>query len=139
MLKNYKEFLFEIDLNMDPSGGGGEDKEKKEKPLDPEKEIAAAKAKKRKAEKKERNAELDKAEAELKEVMPKTAESFRDKFEDRVYDSIDKDDRVIYHDLILDIQAWGVPLVKNGQGDDVESAGPVVKILQGLNNNEYRG
>ena len=136
MLKNYKDFLFELDLSLGDAGGEGE--KKKEAP-DPDKEIAKEKAKKAKKERKERNEVIDKAEAKMKEALDGTTDSFRKKFEDRIKDAIDQDDRVKYHDLVLDIQRWGIPLVKQGKGDEVESASPVVKILQGLNRDEYRG
>jgi hypothetical protein len=135
MLKNYKDFLFEEGLDL---GGLGGD-QKKESPPDPEKEIAKEKEKKRKAAQKERGEELDKAEAEVREILPKTPQDFRDKFEKRILDAIDNDDRVEYHDLVLDIQTYQIPMAQNQEGDQIDATAPIIKVIQGLNKNEYRG
>lgn len=135
MLKNYRDFLLEGGLDL---GGLGGD-EKKEEPVDPEKEIAKEKAKKRKVARKERAEELDKAEAELKKLLPKTPQDFRDKFEKRVMAAIDDDNRVEYHDLVLDIQTFQVPMAQNREGDEIDVTAPIIKVIQGLNKNEYRG
>jgi len=137
MLKNYKDFLFEEGLDLDLGGLGGD--QKKKDPPDPEKEIAKEKSKKRKAAQKERAEQLDKAEAELKEILPKTPQDFRDKFEKRIMDAIEDDDRVEYHDLVLDIQTFQIPMAQNQEGDEIDTTAPVIKVIQGLNKNEYRG
>jgi hypothetical protein len=135
MLKNYRDFLLEGGLDL---GGLGGD-EKKEAPPDPEKEVAKEKEKKRKAARKERAEELDKGEAELKKLLPKTPQDFRDKFEKRIMNAIDNDDRVEYHDLVLDIQTFQIPMAQNQEGDEIDATAPIIKVIQRLNKNEYRG
>jgi hypothetical protein len=135
MLKNYKEFLLESGLDL--AGLGGD--QKKETPPDPEKEIAKEKAKKAKAARKERNEELADAKSELKTVLSKTPQDFRDKFEQRIMKAVEEDDRVEYHDLILDIQTFQIPMAQNQEGDEIDATAPVIKIIQNLNKNEYRG
>jgi hypothetical protein len=137
MLKNYTEFLNEggLDLGLDNLGGD----KKKEKAPDPDKEIAKAKEKKRKKAEKKRAAELDEAEDKLKEAFKKTPSDFREKFEKRVLDSLEDDDRVTYHDLITDIQTFEAPKEKDGLQKEVEASEPIIKILQDLNKNEYKG
>ena len=136
-LKSYTQFLNEagLDLGLDDAGGG----EKKEKAPDPEEEIAKARKERRVKADKERNKVLDKAEDGLKVALKKTPADFNDKFEKRIMDALDKDDRVAYHDLIIDIQRFEIPKVKNHQEDEVLNIAPVTKILQGLNKNEYKG
>jgi hypothetical protein len=137
MLKNYKEFLNEgeLDLGLDDIGGD----KKKEPTPDPKKEIAKAKEKKRKKAAKERAEQLDTAESDLKAAFKKTPADFNEKFEKRTMDALEDDDRVKYHDLITDIQSSQVQNVKDGMEKEVESTGPIIKILQDLNKNEYRG
>ena len=135
MLKNYKEFLLESGLDL--AGLGGD--QKKEPPPDPEKEIAKEKAKKAKAARKERNEEPADAKSELKTVLSKTPQDFRDKFEQRIMKAVEEDDRVEYHDLILDIQTFQIPMAQNQEGDEIDATSPVIKIIQNLNKNEYRG
>jgi len=137
MLKNYTEFLNEggLDLGLDDLGG---DKKKEEAP-DPKKEIAKAKEKKRKKAAKERAEQLDAAEEGLKDAFKKTSSDFKSEFEKRVMDALEDDDRVKYHDIITDIQTSQVQKVKDGMEKEVEATEPVIKILQDLNKNEYRG
>jgi|688.fasta_scaffold96830_3 hypothetical protein len=137
MLKNYKDFLFEEGLDLDLGGLGGD--KKKEAPPDPEKEIAKEKAKKRKAAQKERGEQLDSAEKELKKILPKTPQDFRDKFEKRIMKAVEEDDRVEYHDLVLDIQTFQIPMAQNQEGDEIDATAPIIKVIQRLNKNEYRG
>ena len=135
MLKNYKDFLLELDLSLGDMGGG----DKKEPPPDPEKEIAAEKEKKRKKAEKVRAAQLDKAEAAIRKAIEKTDTAFKNKFEKRIMDALDDDDRVIYHDLILDIQRYQIPLSKDQDEEEIYDISPIVSELQKLNANEYRG
>jgi acyl-CoA reductase-like NAD-dependent aldehyde dehydrogenase len=137
MLKNYKDFLNEdgLDLSLDDLGG---DKKKEEAP-DPAKEIAKAKEKKLKKAEKARAEELDAAEEKLKDAFKKTSSDFRTDFEKRIMDALDDDDRVSYHVIITDIQASQVQNVKDGMEKEVEATAPVIKVLQSLNKNEYRG
>ena len=135
MLKNYIEFLNEGGLDLGDLGG---DKKKEEVP-NPKEEIAKAKAKKRKKAAKERAEELDTAESDLKAAFKNTSADFNEKFEKRVMDALEDDDRVKYHDLITDIQSSQVQNVKDGMEKEVESTTPIIKVLQNLNKNEYRG
>lgn len=137
MLKNYRDFLNEggLDLGLDDLGGD----KKKEATPDPKKEIAKAKEKKRKKAAKERAEQLDKAEADLKNAFKKTSSDFKADFEKRIMDALDDDDRVTYHDIITDIQSSQIENVKNGLEKEVESTIPIIKALQELNKNEYRG
>jgi hypothetical protein len=64
---------------------------------------------------------------------------FRDKFEQRIMKAVEEDDRVEYHDLILDIQTFQIPMAQNQEGDEIDATAPVIKIIQNLNKNEYRG
>jgi len=136
-LKSYTQFLIEagLDLGLDDAGGG----EKKEKAPDPEEEIAKARKERRVKADKERNKVLDKAEDDLKLALKKTPTDFNDKFEKRIMDALDRDDRVAYHDLIIDIQRFEIPKVQNHQEDEVLKIAPVTKIIQRLNKNEYKG
>ncbi len=137
MLKNYSQFLNEEGLDLDLGGLGGD--KKKEAPPDPEKEIAKEKAKKRKEARKERVEEIEKQEAIIKKALPNTSQEFRDKFEKRIQDAIDDDDRVKYHDLVLDIQSYSIPLSRNQEGDEIADIDPILKAIQTLNKNEYKG
>ena len=141
MLKNYRDFLLEAGLDLGGLGdaGGGEGGEKKGDVPDPEKEIAEKKKKKRKAAQKERAEELDKAEEELTEILKKAPKDFRDAFEKRIMKALEKDDRVVYHDLVLDIQTYQIPMARDNRAADIDATAPVVKILQRLNKNEYFG
>ncbi len=138
MLKNYKEFLLEGGLDLGGLGDMGGDKKKEEAP-DPEKEIAKEKEKKRKAARKERNEQLDKADADIKDAIAKTSTDFRTKFEKRIFAALEEDDRVKYHDLILDIQTFEIPMSKNQEDAEINAISPIIKTLQDLNKNEYRG
>jgi hypothetical protein len=137
MLKNYKQFIFEAGLDLGDLGGGEE--KKKEAAPDPEKEIAKIKEKKRKKAAKERAAQLDAAEADLKKALEKTPDDFNEKFKKRLMDALDEDDRVNYHNLVLDIQRYSIPLAKQQQDEEVLDISPIIKILQDLNKNEYKG
>lgn len=135
MLKTYKDFLLELDLDM--GGMGGE--EKKEPPPDPEKEIAKAKAKKRKAANEKRTKELDAAEATIQKGFEETDAAFITAFKKRILDALDDDDRVIYHNLIIDLQRYEMPLAADQDKDEISGISPIIKSLQSLNANEYRG
>jgi hypothetical protein len=140
MLKNYKDFLYELDLGLGDLGGGDDKKDKKkEETPDPDKEIAKAKEKKRKKAKEARAKELDVAEADIKKQLAKTPTDFREEFEKPIADALDNDDRVEYHTLILNIQRWQMPKAKEQDEDAIDSVSPIVKILQDLNDSEYRG
>lgn len=140
MLKNYKDFLLELDLGLGDIGGGdeGKDKKKEETP-DPDKEIEKEKEKKRKKAEKVRKAKLDAAEEKIREDLPKTPSDFQDEFKKDIFDAIDDDDRVQYHDLILRMQRWGMPKAKEQDEDSIDSVSPIIKTFQDLNSNEYRG
>lgn len=135
MLKNYKQFIFEAGLDLGDLGG----EKKKEEVPDPEKEIAKAKEKKRKKAAKERAIQLDTAETELKKALEKTADDFNEKFKKRLMDALDDDDRVKYHVLVLDIQRYSIPLARQQQDDEIYDISPIIRILQDLNRNEYKG
>lgn len=137
MLKNYKQFIFEAGLDLGDLGGGEE--KKKEAAPDPEKEIAEIKEKKRKKAAKERSALLDAAEVKLKKALEKTPDDFNEKFKKRLIDGLDDDDRVKYHVLVLDIQRYSIPLARQQQDDKIYDISPIIKILQDLNRNEYKG
>lgn len=137
MLKKYSDFLLELNLGLGDLGGG--DDKKKEPPPDPEKEIAKEKEKKREKAAKERAAILDKAESDLTDALKKTPSDFNEKFKKRILDSLEDDDRVIYHNLILDIQSYEVPMAHDQNTDDISDISPVISTLQMLNKNEYRG
>jgi hypothetical protein len=139
MLKNYKQFIFEAGLDLDLGGLGGDEKKKKETPPDPEKEIAKIKKKKRETAAKERAAELDAAESELQSDLKKAPDDFKEKFQKRLKDALDDDDRVIYHNLILDIQRYQMPLARQQQDEEIYDISPILKVLQTLNKNEYKG
>jgi hypothetical protein len=137
MLKNYKQFIFEAGLDLGDLGGGEE--KKKETPPDPEKEIAKIKKKKRETAAKERAAELDAAESELQSDLKKAPDDFKEKFQKRLKDALDDDDRVVYHNLILDIQRYQMPLARQQQDEEIYDISPILKVLQKLNKNEYKG
>jgi hypothetical protein len=137
MLKNYKQFIFEAGLDLGDLGG--DDGEKKKDTPDPEKEIAEIKEKKRKKAAKERSALLDAAEVKLKKALEKTPDDFNEKFKKRLIDALDDDDRVKYHVLVLDIQRYSIPLARQQQDDEIYDISPIIKILQDLNRNEYKG
>lgn len=135
MLKKYKDFLNELDLGLGDTGGG----EKKQEAPDPEKEIEKMKEKKRKKAQKERAEQLDNAEEDIRAALKKTPKDFNSKFEKRILDALDDDDRVIYHNLITDIQSYEVPKAREQQVDAIEAISPIIKAIQKLNSNEYKG
>lgn len=135
MFKNYTQFLQEAGLDL--GVGGGE--EKKKKAPDPKEVIAKEKKKRSEKADKLRNKILDKAEEDLTIAFKKTPKEFNEKFEKRIMDSLDRDDRVAYHNLILDIQRFQMPKVRNSQDDEILDMLPVLKIVQSLNKNEYKG
>jgi len=90
-LKNYRDFILEGDLDL--GGLGGDTKEKE--PVDPAKEIADKKAKALKKSRVKREEILEDANEKLKEIFAKSSNNFRKQFEDAVFDSTEKDDRVV--------------------------------------------
>lgn len=135
MLKKYKEFLLESGLDL----GGLSGDTKEEKPVDPDEEIAKEKEKKKKIARKERVEELDKAKSIIEKAIEKTPSDFRNKFKKRIFDAMEDDDRVKYHDLILDIQSFEIPMSRNQESAEIDTISPIIKELQILNKNEYRG
>lgn len=138
MLKNYKDFLLEFDLGMDV-GGGDEEKKGKEDAPDPEEEIAKEKKKRRKKAEAEREKKLDAAEVELKKIISEAPQDFRSEFEKEIMKALEEDDRVMYHTLVLNIQRWQMPKAKDQDEESIEKTAPVIRVLQRLNQNEYRG
>ena len=61
-----------------------------------------------------------------------------ERFEKRIRKAVKEDDRVVYHDIITDIQIYQMPLAKEGQTKEVEKTGDFIEILQDLNKAEYR-
>jgi hypothetical protein len=138
-IKLFEEYLVEAGLDLGDLGGdaGGDDK-KKDKEVDPEEEIAKAKKEEREKEEKKRNAQIEKAEGKLDTAFKEAPEDFSTKFEKRIREALKKDDRVLYHDIILDIQRWQIPVAKDQDTDKIEKTAPFISILQDLNKSEYR-
>jgi len=134
-IKLFEEFINEEGLDLGGLGGGGEE-EKKE--VDPEKEIEKAKKKEKKENEAARKKEIEAANKRLDVAFKKAPADFKEKFEKRINDAVKADDRVKYHDLILDIQRYQMPLAKDGEQDEVEETGDFIEIIQDLNKTEYR-
>lgn len=119
-------------LGGDPAGGG------KEKEVDPEKEIEKAKKKEKKEEDAARKKVVDAAKKKMVKAFKAAPRDFLEKFEKRIKKAVEEDDRVVYHDLITDIQRYQMPLSREGQTEEVEKTGDFIEILQDLNKTEYR-
>jgi len=140
MMKKYI-FLFEEFLNeegLDLGGLGGEAEGGKEKEVDPEKEVEKAKKEDREKEEKARKKVVDSAKEKLDKAFKGAPKDFLERFEKRIRKAVKEDDRVVYHDIITDIQIYQMPLAKEGQTKEVEKTGDFIEILQDLNKTEYR-